>query len=160
MITITIPRSIYNGNCIYCKPISHDGVFSGRVLANNGEFTLLNGKLHSYDDEPAVIKKDVYVWYKNGKIHRDKKPAYIKNKNSIKFYQNGKLHRDNAPAVYDKNGTKKWYFKNKLHRLDGPAIEYANGDYTLYMYGKLCRSSMYSSNILILFFIVSIIFYG
>lgn len=114
--------------------------FTGKLIAQNGnECTLLNGELHSFNDEPAVIKKDIYVWYKYGYIHRDKKPAYIKNKTIVKYYQYGKKHREDGPAIYDKLGIKRWYFKDKLHRLDGPAVEYPNGDYEWRKNNKLHR---------------------
>lgn len=97
------------------------------------------GKLHSFDDEPAVIyisgdKKGTEKWYKHGQKHRDgDRPAQIlyepiEHKHpkykmcSLFWYQYDKLHReDDKPAVewYDLGFD--WYQNGKRHREEGPA---------------------------------------
>jgi hypothetical protein len=63
------------------------------------EATMLNGKLHSFDDYPAVIMSDgMMFWFRHGEMHRDEKPAVIW-----------------------RNGNEDWLLHNKLHRWDGPA---------------------------------------
>jgi len=76
--------------------------------------TYLDGKLHSYDDKPAVISPDdTQLWYKNGKRHRDNDlPAVIYADSEQWWFQNDKLHRDNV----------------KDSSFTGPAKIYANGD--------------------------------
>ena len=61
------------------------------------KFTKLNGKLHSFNDEPARVYPhgDIY-WYRDGERHRDNDmPAVVLSNESKFWYQNGKLHRDN-----------------------------------------------------------------
>ena len=53
-----------------------------------------NGKLHSFNDEPAVYTKDFKCWFKNGKLHRDNdKPAMIWNGRIKKWFKNGEQYR-------------------------------------------------------------------
>lgn len=91
--------------------------------------TKLNGKLHSFDDKPAIINiyGDKY-WYENGLLHRDANdlssansslfalPAIIYNNGDEYYYRHGKLHSYNdIPAI----STKKllaWYKDGVKHR--------------------------------------------
>ena len=71
-----------------------------------------NGKIHSYNDEPAVITGiGNREWYKDGKIHRDgDKPAIIQINGSMIYYKEGKIHRDNdKPAVIYGTGGMEYY---------------------------------------------------
>jgi hypothetical protein len=78
--------------------------------------TYLNGKLHSFNDNPSCIKWNTITYHKNGKIHRDVGPAYIDNRFGDKYwYKNGKIHRENGPAVEWCDGTKKWYLNGKYY---------------------------------------------
>ncbi len=71
---------------------------------------LVDGILHSMDDEPAVIYGNSRYWYFNAHIHRSKVdndglvlPAIIRdNKNSyeLEWYRHGSCHRDDK----DTNG--------------------------------------------------------
>jgi hypothetical protein len=55
--------------------------------------TYLNGVLHSFDDQPAVITV----------------------LGSRKWYHNGLLHRDNgSPAIMSSDGTREWYTHGKF----------------------------------------------
>ncbi len=65
-----------------------------------------HGKLHSYNDRPAVVKLiDSNLlrkeWYLNGLRHRGgDKPAVKVGKSTKEWFQCGVLHRDNdKPAV-------------------------------------------------------------
>jgi hypothetical protein len=72
---------------------------------NIKSYTLLNDKLHSYNDNPAIIYKDGdKCWYHEGKLHRDfDSPAYTSPDGHCEWYYKGKLHRNNGkPAVTDK----------------------------------------------------------
>jgi len=69
--------------------------------------TIMRGvdkKLHSVDDEPAVIYADgTRWWYKNGKVHRD----------------------GDQPAIIFANGTREWWQNNQRHRPSGgPTVIY------------------------------------
>jgi hypothetical protein len=69
--------------------------------------TLYNGKVHSFDDKPAYIKRfenhECKMWYKNGSVHRD----------------------NDLPAVINFYGQKRWYQNGVLFRANGlPCIEY------------------------------------
>jgi hypothetical protein len=77
--------------------------------------TYLNGLLHSFNDEPAVI-------YADGSTR--------------KWYHNGLLHRENMPAVIWFDGTHEWFTNDLLHREDGPAVMWANGIHEWYRHGK------------------------
>ena len=45
---------------------------------NSTKWTLLNGKFHSFNDEPAIYDLNTYkVWYWNGLEHREDGPARI-----------------------------------------------------------------------------------
>jgi len=78
-----------------------------------------NGRLHSFDDNPAVI-------YNNG----DKL-----------WYKKGRFHRKGGPAIEWANGDKFWYSKSRHHRIDGPAIERKNGYKEWFYKGKVVKCS-------------------
>lgn len=110
-----------------------------------------NGKLHSYDDLPAVKFARTEKWYKHGFLHRENKPAIITSKTKV-WYENGEyikeedakkniitLNRDNElhsfndePSFISKDGkTKKWHQNNDLHR-DGDKPAYITPTETKY----------------------------
>lgn len=79
-----------------------------------------NGKLHSEDDQPAVVRANgTQEWYQNGKHHRDNdRPAIIRPNGTQLWYRNGLLHRDrDLPAIVCLNGYREWY-KNGEHYYD------------------------------------------
>lgn len=130
--------------CDYYRINGHSIIirnFSGKIIdKKNNEYTFKDGKLHSYNDQPAIAEysNKKFMWYNEGKMHRDNKPAYI-CKNKVKFYQNDKLHRVGAPAVYTKQKVV-FYQNNKIHRDNGPAVIYRNGDYEWRIKNKLHRA--------------------
>jgi hypothetical protein len=76
------------------------------------------GKLHSFNDKPALIEHDgTMSWFKNGKYHRDNGPAIIYANGTEWWFMNGELHRDNdEPAIIYADGAKWWYNNGKCHR--------------------------------------------
>jgi hypothetical protein len=129
-------------------------IYTGRYYLPHYQSYYYSGKLHSFNDMPAVtLRPDIRPiglfskrqfrrqWYKHGKLHRDNdKPAIISNTGSMSWYQNGKLHRDNLPAYISRYGSKFYYFQGKLHREDGPAIIYSDGELVWYRHGKWYKS--------------------
>lgn len=102
--------------------------------------TLLDGVLHSVDDNPAEIatKDDsiVYSWYSHGLIHRPEEFGPAKIKNSEKFIYKeycymGNMHRLNGPAFISPYEIL-WVQHNLLHREDGPASIVRTADQTYY----------------------------
>ena len=67
-------------------------------------FSGVDGKMHSVDDEPAVVYADGTKWW----------------------YRENEIHRDAGPAVVWSNGTQEWWQNNRRHRADGPAVIYPN----------------------------------
>lgn len=72
--------------------------------------TYLNGNIHSFNDQPAVIWKfphgnmQKWIWYNHGQIHRDNGYAvetrhFIFVKSEYEWYKNGKLHREEYELV-------------------------------------------------------------
>jgi hypothetical protein len=93
------------------------------------------GRLHSYDGEPAASKGDLWqMWYDHGKIHRDDDmPAVIDNgkpgcQSYKKWYKHGRLHRcGDLPALVKiktaGSSRQEWYVDGCLHReCDLPAV--------------------------------------
>ncbi len=75
-----------------------------------------NGKLHSFNDEPAVYTEDGHKeWYKDGKLHRDNDKPAVQNKEGFEmYYQNGKRHRANGkPAVIFPDGSSEYWIEGK-----------------------------------------------
>ena len=63
------------------------------TIANKDQKHYVNGKLHSVDDQPAIITKrgDKY-WYKNGRLHRDNGSAIeYANCTRVFEYKDGKF---------------------------------------------------------------------
>jgi len=85
---------------------------------NNGIFIR-----HSFNDQPAVVKNDLQIWFKHGVMHRDgKEPSWINGKNDKRWSKEGRYHREDGPAIIYANGTCRYYQDGELHREDGPAI--------------------------------------
>ena len=107
----------------------------------NCTITYFLGKIHSINDEPAVVRSDgTRKWYKNGLLHRDDdKPAIIYGSGTNEWYKNGLLHRDDdKPALELRDGTKYWYNNGVIHRdpLLGPAVIYPSKDFQYWVNGK------------------------
>jgi hypothetical protein len=102
----------------------------GKIVENHEIICFYkDNKLHSYNDEPAVIRPNgTKEWYQNGKLHRDGDlPAVVWDDKTMFWYKDGKIHRNNdLPAVIRPSGTSEWYQNGKLHRIEGGAIEWAN----------------------------------
>ena len=82
-------KSEFNDKLLFKKTIEFDGDIR----------TTKNGKLHSYNDEPALIKGNKKEWYKDGLLHRIIGPAIIIDDNITAWYKDGQLHSDNGPAI-------------------------------------------------------------
>lgn len=68
--------------------------------SNRTEY-LVNGILHSVNDQPAVVFADgTKIWYRYGHIHRD----------------------NDLPAIERGNELHEWWQNNRRHRLKGPAV--------------------------------------
>jgi hypothetical protein len=107
--------------------------------------TYLNGKLHSYNDKPAIIYPNVYrAWYKEGRKHREDGPAIIYSDGDQYWLKEGKKHREDGPAVILSNGSQYWFKKNKLHREDGPAVIHSNEYQVWFKEDKLHRDEVNS----------------
>jgi hypothetical protein len=79
--------------------------------------TYLDRKLHSYDDNPAMINSNGdQVWYKEGMRHREDGPAIIYPNGYQAWCKEDKIHREDGPAVIYSNGDQEWYKEDKLHR--------------------------------------------
>lgn len=84
-----------NRDSFYSFTLEDGHYFSGARNAQ-GE-----GRLHSFDDEPAVIYKDgTKWWYENGAVSR----------------------RGDLPAVCWWNGVQEWWLDGVRHRDNGPAV--------------------------------------
>lgn len=72
------------------------------------------GRLHSFDDLPAIYDENIMIWYKDGVKHRDgDNPALIETCDDgiiVNYYWNGMLHRDcDRPSVITSKGDQIWY---------------------------------------------------
>lgn len=88
----------------------------------------LDGKLHSFDDRPAMIFSSGEMhWYKHGKLHRDGgRPSVVNPSWMIAWHVNGELHRgDDLPAIIFQGVEMHWYKHGKKHR-DGGLPAYVN----------------------------------
>lgn len=66
--------------------------FTGKIVVNNegSEFTLERGFLHSFNDNPALVRKHQhFVWLSQGLVHRENGPALCNRVDGEKFYING-----------------------------------------------------------------------
>lgn len=75
--------------------------------------------LHSFNDEPSMIKIDqfggtiVECWHWNGKLHRNgDKPAVVGGFHR-NWYQYGNLHRENGLPASICFGNKEWYLNGE-----------------------------------------------
>ena len=92
------------------------------------ECTLLDGQLHSFWSQPAVVRADGgQEWYHNGRRHRDDGPAIIGADGGQEWYHNGRSHRTDGPALVGADGHQEWYRDDRWHREDGPAVVWADG---------------------------------
>jgi antitoxin component YwqK of YwqJK toxin-antitoxin module len=98
--------------------------------------TFSSRKLHSYNDQPAIIKANgTRIWYKYGKKHRKTLnenglvlPALISEGGDMHWYRNGKLHRDNDLPAFEHLGYKAWYRDGKPFREnDKPNVVRGDG---------------------------------
>jgi hypothetical protein len=133
-----------------------------------------NNQLHSFNDEPALIKKNGEKWwYKNGVVHRDNDmPAieYVKNiveknnknlnqieyKTTVKnWYINGWLHRDNdKPAIEfeiewtDKTNKREWqwFIHGLRHRDNDAAVIHSDGKKEYWLNGFSITSNLFFLN--------------
>lgn len=99
--------------------------FTGTAYVKSDDTTrhYVDGKLHSTNDEPAVIFKDgVSCWFKEDLQHRDGDlPAMVFPNGTKFYYKNGVLHRDNdEPACEWASGIKWWYNKGSLIKTNNP----------------------------------------
>ena len=97
-----------------------------------------NDLLHSFDDEPAMIRNNGdKSWYKDGNPHRDGDlPAFIGGDGlEIHYYKNGKFGRDNdLPAIIGANEEKR-YYKNGVEYT--PKSEKKEDDYFAALHKKI-----------------------
>ena len=108
-----------------------------------------NGELHSFNDEPSIIKLSrrgeitIQYYHKNGELHRDgDKPTYISKFGAQKYYKNGQVHRDGDKPAFINACGESYYVNGRLHRDgDKPAVVAKNGDIKYYKNGKLHRDN-------------------
>jgi hypothetical protein len=109
-------------------------------VTNVGICTYLNGKPHSFNEQPAVVHANSKNWYRYGKRHRDADMPAIDCASGDKYwYWNGQQHRENdLPAIDCASGDKYWYWNGQQHREnDKPAVECAtSGTKVWYIHGK------------------------
>ena len=95
--------------------------------------TYKNGVLHSYNDKPAFVDKDVKIWYKEGKMHRDEDKPAVESIKTLEWYKEGKRHRaGDLPAVIGLNYERlhycpeyislDWWVNGERHRDFEPAV--------------------------------------
>ena len=125
-----------------CEPYPQQ-IAKGKFITNSKTKTYLNGRLHSFNDQPAVEHTDgSKYWYKYGNCHRGNDLPAVENANGTKYwYWNGYRHRCDQPAVVYANGTKEWCCYGRYHRDDLPAIERADGRKFWYQHGDLIKSN-------------------
>ena len=123
----------------------HDEVV--REFTKHFQTTRVNGLLHSFDDEPAMIffENDARIWYKYGLVHRDNDQYAILCRTHVEWRENDLRHRDNdKPAVmrrsYDGRPTFKWYQRGLCHRADDKPAEMGHAMYKWMQFGKYARS--------------------
>jgi len=117
--------------------------------------TFFDGRMHSFNENPAFIDSFRKIWYNYGKksrlndlpaivwfngkmiwmiddqIHRVGLPAVV-NSEEIIYYENGFIHRDgDLPAYLNIDGTRKWYKKGLLYREEMVEVS-VNGFLSLY----------------------------
>lgn len=111
VINVTIPLDYYI--TLLDHTFSQKWIFVGRK-------TYRNGKLHSFNGNPAKISaNNDKFWYKNGLCHRDNDmPSIIKADGYEQWSINGITHRDHGmPALIDaKTGIKMWWINGQLQK--------------------------------------------
>jgi hypothetical protein len=87
-------------------------MFQEVIDKNGNTFFYKDGKIHSYNDEPAIIFSDgTKHWYKDGKLHReDDLPAGVYFNGDLYYYHLGERHRYDGPAVILVDGTELYYW--------------------------------------------------
>jgi hypothetical protein len=71
--------------------------------------TKLDGKTHSFNDQPAlVLANGVKEWHNNGQRHRLGDYAVLYPSGTCFWYENGELHNPNGPAIVTASGSL-WY---------------------------------------------------
>lgn len=68
--------------------------FTGNILNMNANLTILNGLLHSTNNNAAYKSDKLSCWYKDGLLHRDNGPAVIitdQEKMKYYYYNNGDI---------------------------------------------------------------------
>ena len=98
----------------YPQLIARNKFISSNINNFGSKATYLNGKLHSFNDQPAVeYTSGDKFWYRYGKIHREYDlPAIVYTSGDKSWYWNGKRHRDDAPALMWDCATQ-WYEHGK-----------------------------------------------
>lgn len=93
--------------------------FTGFILdIDNIRASYKDGKLHSFEDEPAVVTEYCSIWYYNGLIHRENNPAIVYHTGAVVWFHHGKISRIDGPAMISHDGKKKWYLNDEIHGLN------------------------------------------
>jgi len=105
----------------------------------DGEYFIMNGKLHREDGPARTYPNGTEAWFLNGQLHREGAPAVIKADGSVEWYLNGGKHRVGAPAVIKPDGYEEWWLNGGKHRVGAPAVTKPNGSVEWWLHGKLHR---------------------
>ena len=120
------------------------------VLSYRGyNYTIGNGKLHSFNEAPAMITSSGERRYYNmGVLHRENDmPAIIGPRGTRVYFNNGVIHRDgDLPAIIYPDDSMAYYKNGVLHRDNGPAVIHKSGMYEYYKNGKIDRYGVVSSD--------------
>jgi hypothetical protein len=109
--------------------------------------TYLDGKLHSYNDNPAMINSNGdQVWYKEGMRHREDGPAIICSNGYQYWYKEGKLHTEDGTAIITSNGSQYWCKEGMIHREDGPAVIHLDRSQKWFKEGRRHRDEVNNSS--------------
>lgn len=88
------------------------------VESNQSTTTRVLGKLHSIDDQPAIVLRNgAKLWYKNNVLHRENGPAIIRPNGSELWMFEGEIHRDNGPAIIDPTLNRESYYTHGKLRI-------------------------------------------
>lgn len=89
-------------------------------------YTMLEGKYHSFNGEPAIVLKSCKIWCRKGVLHNLGGPAILSTKKGEVWYCDGQMHRCDGPAVIvlyskHKGGERipmivKWYEHGLIYR--------------------------------------------
>ena len=106
--------------------------------------TRLNGLLHSFNDQPAMIESDGrMLWYDHGDLSRGNDlPAVVIIGEHYEWWTAGIPGRDgDRPAVVTRMA-KEWIVNDQLHREGGqPAVIWYNGDMDYFEKGMQHRDN-------------------